>query len=103
MRIRSTRFASVKFAKVAAAAATALLCALALGPATATAATTHAWAEDGFDAGNTGSNPNETTINRTTLEFGVKWRWGIVSPVNPEFCGFLIPRVSPVVAGGRLF
>src|ERR1051326_8426829 len=94
MRIRSTRFA-----KVAAAASTALLCALALGPATATAATTHAWAHDGFDAGNTGFNPNETIINLTTVA-SLENRWSITSPVVRAACARQTP---PVVAGGRLF
>lgn len=94
MRIMSTRFA-----KIAVAASTAMLCALALGPAASSAAVTHAWAQDGFDAGNTGFNPNETIINRTNVE-SLNWSFAATSPRVSTACTKQFP---PVVAGGRLF
>src|SRR5262245_54681380 len=94
------RIVSMKFARSAAATSIVAACALALGPAAATAATSHAWATDGFDAANSGFNPNETMITGATFE-SLDWQWGIAAPVAAIPCNVL--SRAPVVAGGRVF
>src|SRR6185436_20717987 len=76
----------------------AALLLLVAGVSPAAAAET-AWAVDGFGPANTGYNPDEQSINESTLQ-GLAYRWSITSPVVFDSCSAQRP---PLIAGGRLY
>jgi outer membrane protein assembly factor BamB len=58
------------------------------------------WAQDGFDAGNSGYNPDERAVNAGSVR-KLRLRWSATPAAGAEGCAPALP--PPLVAGGRVF
>src|SRR5688572_11885768 len=101
MTMRRRLCAAILAAATAATTSTAATVAVTATAATASPASAGAvdWAQDGFGAGNTGTNPYERTITASNAG-ALRYRWSVLSGVSRGTCMFQAP---PVVADGRLF
>lgn len=87
-------------ARLGLAAATAFLTAAGLVSPAAAAGPAENWAQDGYGAGHTFYNPDETVINSGTVQ-KLKTRWTVTPKAAVDSCP--LDPVAPVVVGGRMF